>query len=260
MYDNPLYLHLPFISTMNLILDFGNTRIKIAVFFGDKILYQENLDQINTSLLEKLFRRYPEIQNSILSSGVSQSKEINNLLSDLSDTFLLLDHKTNLPIKNTYKSPESLGYDRIANVVGASTEFPENNTLVIDVGTAITYDFINSLGEFLGGNISPGANMRAISLHNYTAKLPLVKLHNNPLLLSKTTEDALNSGILNGILFEIEAYIKELKDIYSDLKIILTGGDINLFDKKLKKTIFVDSNLNLKGLNRILNYNAEKTN
>ena len=102
--------------------------------------------------------------------------------------------------------------------------------------------------------------MRAISLHNYTAKLPLVKLQNNSFLLSKTTEDALNSGIMNGILFEIEAYIKELTGIYSNLKVILTGGDINLFEKKLKKTIFVDSNLNLKGLNRILNYNAEKTN
>ena len=260
MYANPLSLHLRFISSMNLILDFGNTRLKLAVFSGNEILYHESLEESGVRLTEKVFNDFPKIKNVIISSGGNQSVEIIEFLSRQSINIIFLDHTTSLPVKNKYKSQESLGYDRIANVVGAFSEYPGNNTLVIDVGTAITYDFINSKGEFLGGNISPGASMRANSLHNYTAKLPLVDLHDKPLLLADNTEDALISGIVNGILFEIEAYIQELKKLHTGLKVILTGGDIKLFDKKLKKTIFVDSILNLKGLNRILNYNAAKTN
>ncbi|MCK4920483.1 MAG: type III pantothenate kinase [Bacteroidales bacterium] len=242
---------------MNLILDIGNTKIKLAVFSYGKIQFQESMMEMNFTILEKVIDDFPELMNSILSSTRIRPAEIKHFLDTRLKICLILDYNTPLPIKNNYKSPESLGYDRIANVTAAFTKFPGNNVLVIDVGTAITYDFISSKGEFIGGNISPGAEMRANSLNKYTSNLPLVNLHANPYLLSDTTENALISGVVNGILFEIETYISQISELHSNLKVILTGGDINLFDKKLKKHIFVDSNLNLTGLNRILQYNVD---
>lgn len=242
---------------MNLILDIGNTKIKLAVFSDNEILFHETLKEMNFTILEKILNDFSELKYSIISSTQLRPVEIKAFLDKSLVNCLILDHNTALPIKNNYKTPESLGYDRIANVTSAFSKFPGNNVLVIDTGTAITYDFISSKGEFMGGNISPGAEMRVNSLNKYTSNLPLVNLHANSFLLSNTTENALISGVVNGMLFEIEAYIDQISELYSDLKVILTGGDIKLFDKKLKKHIFVDANLNLSGLNRILQYNVD---
>ncbi|MCF8380714.1 MAG: type III pantothenate kinase [Bacteroidales bacterium] len=241
---------------MNLILDIGNTKIKLAVFSVDEILLLDSFEEANLASLEKILSEFPLIENSIISSTRKRPVDLKNYLDEKLKKCIILDHTTSLPIVNKYKSPKTLGYDRIANVTAANSRFPDTNVLVIDTGTAITYDFISSKGEFLGGNISPGAEMRAHSLNKFTANLPLVNLHSNSHLLSNNTEEALVSGVVNGILFEMEGYIGQVKALYPDLKIILTGGDSKLFDKKLKNHIFVDSNLNLFGLNRILHYNV----
>ncbi len=241
---------------MNLILDFGNTITKVAVFSRQEIVFFEKTRNVDISYISALFLNYPEIKACIISSVADHSRELMDYLKNKIDYCIELDSNTPIPVKNKYKTPQSLGYDRIAGIVGANTIYPDENILVIDAGSAITFDFLNNKNEFLGGNISPGANMRAKALNKFTSRLPLINPETDFELLGDTTETAINSGIMNGILFEIEAYINQLKNIYPGLKVFLTGGDNNLFDKKLKNYIFVDSNLNLKGLNRILDYNA----
>jgi type III pantothenate kinase len=243
---------------MNLIIDIGNTVTKLAVFEGNKLLQKSVKEVLNLELLNQYFKDFPEIDAGIICSVADDSREISDYLASILNFFIELDHHTPLPIKNLYLSRETLGYDRIADAVGAHTIFPDYNVLIIDAGTAITIDLITNKGEFLGGNISPGVNLRARALHKFTSKLPLVQFNREPELLAKTTEDAIISGILNGAVFEIDGYISELKKDYKNLKIILTGGDIKHFDKKLKNSIFVDSNLNLTGLNKILDYNNVK--
>ncbi|MFW5821220.1 MAG: type III pantothenate kinase, partial [Bacteroidota bacterium] len=200
---------------------------------------------------------FPLIRKVIISAVRDFPSEISDYLKNILDYSIELDKNTPLPIENFYQTRESLGYDRIAGVAGAAKLFPLTNLLVIDAGTAICYDFINSSGQYLGGNISPGAYTRVKALNKFTAKLPLVQLRDNWSFPSKTTEEAIISGVLSGITYEIDGYITDLKHNYPDLKAVLTGGDIKLFDKKLKNIIFVDQNLNLYGLNRILEYNAK---
>lgn len=241
---------------MNLILDLGNTNIKFAVFENDKILYRNIWSKVDINDLKELINQYPLIHRAIISSVIDYSSEILDYLKNILDFCIELDKNTSLPIENLYRTRETLGYDRIADVVGAAHKFPGTDVLVIDSGTAITYDLINSAGQYLGGTISPGANTRARALNKFTAKLPLVVLKDSWSFPGKTTEEAINSGVLSGIVYEIDGYINDLKHNYPDLKTVLTGGDIKLFEKKLKNIIFVDQNLNLYGLNRILEYNA----
>ena len=145
--------------------------------------------------------------------------------------------------------------DRIAGIVGAYSVFPGENVLVIDAGTAITYDLLNRKGDYLGGNISPGLNMRYKALHFYTGKLPLLQSAEDPPFIGEDTNSAIHAGVQNGLVMEMQAYINRLEEEYKNIKIILTGGDANFFDRKLKNPIFVFSNLLSIGLNFILNYN-----
>lgn len=241
---------------MNLVLDYGNTAIKIAVFNKDIILHKLILNNTGMDVLKVIFEKFPDINQSIISSVGDYSPEVKDYLNNILDSCIELDKNTPLPVENLYETRESLGYDRIAGVVGAAAKFPGKNVLVIDAGTAITYDFINSAGQFLGGNISPGIYTRAKALNKFTARLPLVDIKDNWTFPGKNTEEAIISGIMNGLIYEIDGYIDELKEKYPDLIAILTGGDVKFFDKKLKNRIFVDSNLNLYGLNRILEHNA----
>ena len=156
-----------------------------------------------------------------------------------------------------YETPETLGKDRLAAVVGASFLKPGKDILVIDAGTAITYDFINSKKQYLGGNIAPGINLRLRSLHEFTQRLPLVQVNSESPLLGVDTNSALVSGALYGIVFEIDGYISTLKIKYPQLSVFLTGGSTFYFDTKLKSPIFAEKNLVLIGLNRILQYNVQ---
>ena len=241
---------------MNLIIDFGNTRVKIAVFNNREMIHHVISDTRSVSVFREVLEQFPDIEHAIISSVSDDPGEIRDYLDNVLQTCIELDKNTPLPIENLYQTKESLGYDRIAGVTGAAAKFRGSDILVIDAGTAITYDFINSKGQFLGGSISPGAYTRAKALNKFTARLPVVELNDSWTFPGTTTEEAILTGIMAGIVYEMDGYIYDLKTKYPGLKTVLTGGDNKLFDKKLKNSIFVDSNLNLYGLNRILEYNA----
>lgn len=243
---------------MNLVIDQGNTRTKTGIFQDDELKASHHFEQFGNKDILHIFKIYPEIRSCLLSSVIKTDRAIIDYIKKHTSFFSELNAETLLPLKNYYKTTDTLGKDRIAAVAGANNIFPDQNVLVIDIGTAITFEFINNRGEYLGGNISPGVNIRFRALNNYTQNLPLVKVREKFDLIANNTEDALISGVLTGILFEIESYIIQFEEKYKRLKIILTGGDSFLFDKKLKSTIFVNLNLVLIGLNAILKFNLKR--
>lgn len=244
---------------MNLVLDLGNSYGKIAVCEGTDVIESAIYPVVGMKEISYFITSYPEIKGAIFSSVANHSREIIDYLSTSYKTFLELNANTPLPVRNHYKTPETLGYDRIAAVTGAHTIYPDNNVLVIDAGTALTYDLVTADGEYLGGNISPGMNMRFKALNKFTNRLPLLSVGSEEVeILGTSTDEAIISGVFNGILMEIDGFISAVSQEFTDLKVLITGGDANSFDKKLKSSIFVVSHLNLIGLNRILDYNASK--
>ena len=243
---------------MNLVLDLGNSYGKIAVCDHDQVVEAASYEKITSKEISYFHIRYKGLKGVIISSVVNYSREIIDYLSNLYDTCIELNHSTPTPLVNRYLTPETLGYDRIAAAVGAYTIYPGKNVLVIDAGTAITYDLVTSKGEFLGGNISQGVEIRFKSLNKYTTRLPhLERPEKVPPLVGSSTGEAIQSGIINGLLFEMDGFIEAISQKYPKLQVVLTGGDANYFVGKLKNSIFVDPNLNLIGLNRILEHNAE---
>jgi len=244
---------------MNLVLDLGNSNGKIAVCDHKHVVETATYEKITSREISYFHIRYSGLKGAIISSVVNYSREIIDYLSNLYGTCIELNHSTPIPLENRYATPETLGYDRIAAAVGAYTICPGKNVLVIDAGTAITYDIVTSRGEFLGGNISQGVEIRFKSLNKYTNRLPhLERPETVPPLVGSTTREAIQSGIVNGLLFEMDGFIGAFTKKYPKLQVVLTGGDAKYFVGKLKSTIFVDPNLNLIGLNRILEHNAER--
>lgn len=233
----------------NLVIDIGNNFVKLAVFENTKLLRVQKQKIKDEIILEQ------EYDNVIVSS-VSLGAEYFINKVNARNRKVIFDTKTLNPIKNKYKTPKTLGLDRLAGVIGASQMYPNKDVLVVDAGTAITFDFISKDKEYLGGTISPGLQMRFKALNILTSKLPIVdkKKYSNS-LQGTTTEESIANGVVSGMIFEIEGYINEYKDKYPGLKTILTGGDAFFFDKKLKSTIFADCDLVLKGLNEILMFN-----
>lgn len=242
---------------MNLIIDIGNTRTKISLFNQSEFLTTIVKDNFGTEEIEQVSSELQPIHKVILASTREYPEEISAMLKERFDHFIILDKNTPIPLVNNYKTPETLGRDRLAAVVGANYIYPRMNILVIDAGTAITYDVVTEKGEYIGGNISPGLSMRFRALHNFTSKLPLVQSNENFPLWGNSTETAILSGVQNGILFEIENFIEQFKKNYKKNAVIFTGGDIKFFESKLKSSFFVHSNLVATGLNRILEYNAK---
>ena len=240
---------------MNLTIDQGNSFTKIGLFKNEECLENSIFKDFDENKVIEIFSKYA-IENCILSSVINTPPSLIETLKKSSNFFIELNEKTPLPIKNLYKTPDSLGKDRIAVAVAANYLKPNTNCLVIDAGTTITYELITANGEYLGGNISPGMNMRFKALHTFTKKLPLIDYSENYYLMGNDTQSAILSGIMNGIVFEMNGYINELKIKYPDLSVFLTGGDSFFFDTKLKNRIFATKNLLLIGLNRILNYNV----
>ena len=240
---------------MNLVSDIGNTQTKTAVFSGGDIVFVKAVSSPSESFFYELIRKFP-VKKAIISSVSVNSDLIASTFREKLIQVVIPDQHTPLPIRNLYLTKETLGFDRLATAVGAHTAWPDCHVLIVDAGTAITLDIVNNKGEFLGGNISPGLEMRIKALHTFTKKLPLILKDGETGLTARTTEEAIRYGVYNGIIYEIDGYIDSYKNNYPDLKIILTGGDAKYFDKKLKNSIFVDSNLNLRGLNQILEYNA----
>ncbi|MDF1575003.1 MAG: type III pantothenate kinase [Bacteroidales bacterium] len=244
---------------MNLVLDLGNTCGKIAVCDHKGVVEAASYEKITSREISYFHLRYGGLKGAIISSVVNYSREIIDYLSNLYEPCIELNHSTPLPLINRYVTTETLGYDRIAAAVGAYTIYPGKNVLVIDAGTAITYDIVTSRGEFLGGNISQGVDIRFKSLHKFTNRLPQLERPDKvPGLVGSTTREAIQSGVINGLLFEMDGFIGALSEKYPKLQVVLTGGDAKYFVGKLKSSIFVDPNLNLIGLNRILEHNAER--
>lgn len=244
---------------MNLVLDLGNSYGKIAVCDHKKVVEAATYEKITSREISYFHVRYSGLKGVIISSVVNYSREIIDYLSNLYSICIELNHSTPLPLENKYLTPDTLGYDRIAAAVGAHTIYPKRNVLVIDAGTAITYDIVTSKGEFLGGNISQGVEIRFKSLHKFTNRLPhLERPGEAPPLVGSSTKEAIQSGVINGLLFEMDGFIGAISQKYPKLQVVLTGGDAKYFVGKLKNSIFVDPNLNLIGLNRILEHNAER--
>ncbi len=242
---------------MNLIVDVGNTFIKLAVFEGFKLIYKKSFKLLDFKTAYEFFKKkFPDLDSAIISSVARLPKSDQNLISSDFKT-LILSANTILPFVNLYKTPKTLGVDRLALVSAASHQFPKKNVLVIDAGTCVTYDFINTNNAYLGGAISPGIRMRYKSLNALTAKLPLLETTEIKNYIGDTTETAIHSGVINGIVKEIDGVITEYKENHSDLTVILTGGDAIFLSNQLKNSIFANSNFLLEGLNFILLYNSK---
>ena len=241
---------------MNLLIDIGNSFSKVAVYGNQERLFFSVYKNISVKDLKEIVLSFPLLSSAILSSVAEDLDDIICYLDKKFDTFISLNYKTKLPFSIGYKTPSTLGMDRIALVAGALAVFPGNNILAIDMGTAITYDLITKGDYYKGGNISPGIDTRFKSLHDHTRKLPLLERKDDFPVLGESTEDAIISGVLTGIVFEIDGYIYSLKTKYNDLKVVLTGGDSIFFAGRLKNTIFAEYDLIFLGLNKILKYNT----
>ena len=241
---------------MNLIIDAGNTFVKIAVFQGTDLVSDESFQK--EFILEKIkknLRIYPAINNAITSSVTKLSDETQDYLTSVSIKVIKLTHKTNVPFQNAYTTPETLGVDRIALTAAAVCEYPNENVLVIDAGTCITYDFKTANEVYLGGGISPGIRLRYKSLNLLTTNLPLLEPSLPENQIGNSTETAIHSGVMLGVIAEIDGIIDTYKEQFEHLTVILTGGDANFLAKTLKNTIFANSKFLLQGLNYVLEYN-----
>ena len=241
----------------NLVIDIGNSRTKIALFNQHDLMFNVPIDQLTASHVKMMKEEHPELKRAILSTVKPYDEDLKRVLYEEFEQFVELDHHTALPIENLYQTPETLGNDRLAAAIGANELFPNRNLLVIDAGTAITYDLVSEKNQFMGGNISPGLEMRFKALNQFTGKLPLITYCDDFEKVGRNTTEAIRAGVQNGLLYEMEQNIDFFNRNYQNLHIIMTGGDSNFFDKKLNFSIFVHFNLTLIGLNRILEHNAK---
>jgi type III pantothenate kinase len=237
---------------MNAVIDAGNTRAKAGIFSGKELKEKfafDSIDQLKDFLTKNTF------DNVLISSvGISAFELAES--ANVIDMSITLSHVLPLPIKIRYATPHTLGVDRMAAACGAVELFPEQNTLVIDAGTCINYEFVDAQANYHGGAISPGIEMRFKAMNTFTARLPLVSLNKEADLIGNSTERCMQSGVMNGVLGEVEGMIQRYQDKYPELKVVLCGGDAPLFENRLKPTIFAAPDLVLMGLNRILRYNA----
>jgi type III pantothenate kinase len=239
---------------VNIVIDFGNSSAKVGIFNQHELVSQQTFASKERL---KEFLQHSTAENLIISSVTSDAKTISDWATKATRKFIL-HHTIPLPIKNLYATPDTLGVDRLAGICGAHQLFPNENCLVIDAGTCITFDFIDSNKNFLGGGISPGLNMRFQAVNTFTAKLPLVQPVDHPELIGNSTESCIQSGIVNGLLAEMEGIIDQYQKKFSQLRVILCGGDTVFFENNLKASIFAVPNLVLSGLNSILIYNVNQ--
>jgi type III pantothenate kinase len=238
---------------MNLVVDIGNTLVKAALFEGKEIQksFVSELEKFDAkALLEG-----QKIQRGIIASVINNYKKLVNPISEKVN-LMEFTHETPVPIKNLYKTSETLGRDRLAAAIGAHFLFKGEAVLAVDCGTCIKYDFVNAAGEYLGGAISPGLHMRLKALNHFTSRLPLIEAdYNYEKLIGTDTKESILSGTFVATAAEADAVIEKYKQQFPQLKIVLTGGDSDFFVKRLKNTTFADPNLVLKGLNEILLFN-----
>lgn len=238
---------------MNLAIDFGNTRTKLALFETYELKHKFVLEKLTIDDLNAILTNH-FIENIIYSSVVQLEMDLEDYLKR--KNALVLTATTPLPFQNQYRTPATLGKDRLAAVAAATHLFPHQNTLVIDAGTCITYDWLLKGKNYIGGNIAPGLQMRLSAMHEFTDALPLVDNHWNEQYVGDSTTTAMQNGALLGTLLEMEGIIEWSSSKWNEINVILTGGNTDFFANHLKKRIFASPELVLIGLNKILDYNA----
>ncbi len=240
---------------MNLCIDLGNTRAKLGYFYGDQLVRLERCEELTPEVLQEKIDHY-QIAACILSSVVDHPAELETVMQKCHQS-VKLSHKTPIPVTNLYLTPETLGRDRLASVIGANHIYPDQNVLVIDAGTCIKFDFIDVEANYHGGAISPGIWMRLQAMNHFTDKLPMIPVEEDFPLIGNSTKTSLQSGALSGAVAELNGIIAEYKERFGNVLVLLTGGDATFFESKLKNEIFAVPNLVLTGLNKILNFNAK---
>lgn len=242
---------------MNLVIDRGNSFVKYGLFKNNQLVHFYVCEALDTLYIKNLI-----ITNSVDAIIISSVKDDFDahlsVISELCSTILLFDLTMKLPLAVGYETPKTLGLDRVAAAIGAINQFPNSDMLIIDAGTAITYEFVSNENIYLGGNISPGLRTRLRSLNDYTSKLPLVEPANVWGLIGKNTNDAILNGVHQGLLLEMDGYITAFLKEFPMGKVFLTGGDSIFFENKLKNSIFAHQHLVLYGLNRVLSDNVKK--
>ncbi len=240
----------------NLVVDIGNTNIKLAIFDQRYLVHYQRFKELDEEILKELIDQY-QIKSATVSSVGTDEKEVVNLLKKLVH-YIPFSTKIKGKIKNHYQSLNTLGLDRWAKVIAANGLFPSQNCLMIDAGTCITYDVLTANGEYFGGSISLGIKMRFEALNHYTGRLPLVNWQAEEDIPSGTnTENAIKSGVLQGIMNEVVGFITVESEKYQNLQVIITGGDADFLNKQLKNSIFASQIIHepylvLKGLNEVI--------
>ncbi len=246
----------------NLVIDIGNTYTKIAVFKRDELLVYKQFEGIDDAVINAFFKEYA-ISKAIVSSVKKNESQAWQTTLAAKVPVIFFNGKMAGELNNQYRTPDTLGADRLAGVMGAKTLFPQKNNLVISGGTCITYDAVDAAGNYFGGSISPGLNMRYKALNYYTDGLPLVGADESfDKQYGDNTVSAIRSGVQNGIKYELMGFIDSYKKAGEELNIVLSGGDSIFFDSLLKNSIFapcvkIEPFLVLKGLNAALYINND---
>jgi type III pantothenate kinase len=241
-------------NVMLLVIDIGNTRIKGAVFEHNTIVEQFYFlsDELEINL-NAIVNKYPNCKDMVVANVVNTEKEVfPQIIPTVKCHFITREWL--FPFENKYATPETLGIDRMVLASGSVLSYPNQNRLVIDAGTCITYDFIDNNNNYLGGAISPGIRLRYEALHRQTAKLPLLELKYPDHFVGSSTKEAIHVGVIQGILHEIDGFIAQYQTENTNITIILTGGDADFLAKRLKNTIFANSNFLLESLNKTFQY------
>jgi type III pantothenate kinase len=240
---------------MNLVADIGNSSTKLAVFDNTKLVALERQESPGIDFLENLIGKW-QIRRSIISSVREIPESIETIFRNEIPFMHILSHESKLPFKIAYETPDTLGPDRIAAVAGGFSAFPGSDLLIIDAGTAITYEVLTG-DIYAGGNISPGIEMRFRALNAFTGRLPLVTYDESYTFPAVNTTDAIRAGVITGVVYEINEYIRTFEKKYKNLKIILTGGDSTVLSPKVAAECMLMPELVINGLNYILDYNAQ---
>lgn len=242
---------------MKLIIDIGNTVAKLVAFDGDEPVEEVRTSNESLAALGAFAAKYA-FTHGIVGAVREITPQAEARLQALHIPLLRFTSSTPVPITNRYRTPQTLGSDRLAAAVGARSLKPGKDLLIIDAGTCVTYEVIDALGNYWGGNIAPGMHMRLRALHEFTAKLPLVEAEGAVPGMGYDTDTAIRSGVLRGMKYEIEGYIRSMRAKYPKLLVFLTGGDKINFDTTIKSIIFADKFIVPRGLNKILDYNNDK--
>lgn len=252
---------------MNLCIDVGNTQAKLGVFravqseqddLNRNLIDFIRLDDLTIAALEDIFLKY-NIRHAILSSTRGEHVDLMTFMQERLNMAIKLSSQIPVPITSQYQTPKTLGNDRLAGAVAATVLFPNEHVLVVDAGTCITYDFVTAEKVYMGGSILPGIEMRFNAMQHFTAKLPLVEMEELETFIGTSTKTSMQTGVLQGVLHELRGFKTQYGQEFGNIRVIVTGGDASYFESQLKNEIFAQPKLVLVGLNRILDYNINRT-